>query len=991
MSGIRDEHIEKLLNAAFHSGTEAQLLARDEVRTKILAEGAVERIGEFEVLAVLGVGGTSWVYRVRDPDLDRPIALKVLHSAVARDERMVRQFEREAVLCGRLAHPGVVPIHGRGKLDDGRPYFTMRIIDGEDLATVLCSRSHAGSNLVQLLEIFLKICQVLAHAHEHSIVHLDLKPQNVRVGRFGEVQVVDWGFAHCLLDATPPMRIGGTPAYMAPEQATRDGRAIGRHTDVFGLGGLLCEILTGLPPYDVEAREEAVLAASQGWLEEAWARLDACGADLVLRELAVSCLQRDPADRPRDAAALVECVQGHLLAVEERAHASELAAAETRGLLRQERRARRITLIMSSVIVALLAVFFAIYHAMESERLERSLHVEAALDEAIGDVEERRVELAAADDSRKALERLRATLERLRTLAGSPEITPSARRSALEKVEELDAEIVRVERELTFREAAARLKPHAGSKREAQRFEDAYQKLFHDLGCGAVADIAVMAGLRPESLRACLWALDDWSSVRYVGSLDDDGGWQRILLLAHDLDVDPWRQQVRRLTLSENGAQLVPFAEDPATLLRDVESLDLLARWLAAFGETEHAVRLYRAAHRRWPESSVIAHNLACQLERSADPPRDEIYLLYSTVLALEPRDGHVRIDLALNRLEAGEPERALEWLDEVADGGGESDRYGLVRGLVLERLDRLDDAMQSYRQAWQHGSRPSGHRLVQLLTDHGRIDEAVTFLREVLEATPSDVYARYLLGTEYLRCSQLTLARRLLREVLDETPTFAEALCNYGMALVYSGELAEGFEFLRQGHERGDAQSDWAYPSEMWVRETEAELEAVDRLERMLVLGTLPSDPRTCLGLAFPALHLGYPELSLRLFASFLRSQDIPDDLLRGARMQAVRAALLAGLGLGEFGVSPTAATRCGYRDRAVEWLREDLQWIAENLDPKQARAHLLRTRRQPELTFLRWSPHLPWSVAVMTPEERERWLGFEERLNTWIRELGR
>src|SRR6516165_6050296 len=152
-----------------------------------------------------------------------------------------RRSVEEARVCGRLQHPGVVPVHAVGRLPDGRPYFTMKLVRGRKLAQLLAERVSAGSELPRLVQVFEQVCQTIAYAHSNGVIHRDLKPANVMVGAFGEVQVMDWGLAKCLGEASgerqPPVddqpgpddprspdvtqegTVLGTPAYMVPEQA----------------------------------------------------------------------------------------------------------------------------------------------------------------------------------------------------------------------------------------------------------------------------------------------------------------------------------------------------------------------------------------------------------------------------------------------------------------------------------------------------------------------------------------------------------------------------------------------------------------------------------------------------------------------------------------------------------------------------------------------------------------------------------------------------
>jgi tRNA A-37 threonylcarbamoyl transferase component Bud32 len=282
--------------------------------------------------AFLGQGGMGEVWRGCDTVLAREVALKVLREPVFDDGGARARFEEEARYVSRLEHPSIVPVYDLGELADGRPFFVMKLIHGQTLAELLAARSTPAEDLSRWVEVFEQVCAAVAFAHARDVIHRDLKPSNVMLGEFGEVLVMDWGIAKALaarpqppapvspapvlpspsagvtatdsggLD-TLPGQARGTPAFMAPEQARGEASRVSKASDVFGLGGILCVILTGQPPYP---RERPALA---GDVTEAFAQLDGCGADVELIGLAKACLASAPESRPADAAAVAEWVK----------------------------------------------------------------------------------------------------------------------------------------------------------------------------------------------------------------------------------------------------------------------------------------------------------------------------------------------------------------------------------------------------------------------------------------------------------------------------------------------------------------------------------------------------------------------------------------------------------------------------------------------------------------------------------------------------------
>jgi tRNA A-37 threonylcarbamoyl transferase component Bud32 len=283
--------------------------------------------------AFLARGGMGEVWRGCDNILARDVALKVLREPVFGDAGARARFEEEARYVSRLEHPSIVPVYDLGELPDGRPFFVMKLVNGQTLAELLAARATPAEDLERWVGVFEQVCAAVAFAHARDLIHRDLKPSNIMLGEFGEVLVMDWGIAKALAARPQPAPVAaapapvrpspsaggvetgpggpetlpgqarGTPAFMAPEQALGQASRVGKASDVFGLGGILCVILTGQPPY---TRAWQALA---GDVTEAFARLDGCGADAELIGLAKACLAPVPGARPADAAEVASRVK----------------------------------------------------------------------------------------------------------------------------------------------------------------------------------------------------------------------------------------------------------------------------------------------------------------------------------------------------------------------------------------------------------------------------------------------------------------------------------------------------------------------------------------------------------------------------------------------------------------------------------------------------------------------------------------------------------
>lgn len=220
-------------------------------------------------LGLLGAGGMSRVYRVRDAGLGREVALKVLRPELSKEEAAIARFVEEARITAQLDHPNIPAVYALSADRKRSTCFTMKVLEGQSLQQLIEENEREGvDGLFAALDVLVRVCDALAFAHSRGVLHLDLKPSNVMVGEFGQIYLVDWGLARRKAELPTAERNDGanhgTPAYMAPEQARGQNHALDERTDLFALGGMLYRVLTGRPPHTGRDGDAVMQAAVRG-------------------------------------------------------------------------------------------------------------------------------------------------------------------------------------------------------------------------------------------------------------------------------------------------------------------------------------------------------------------------------------------------------------------------------------------------------------------------------------------------------------------------------------------------------------------------------------------------------------------------------------------------------------------------------------------------------------------------------------------------------
>ncbi|HED65129.1 MAG TPA: serine/threonine protein kinase, partial [Planctomycetes bacterium] len=597
--------------------------------------------GKYQLLGEVARGGMGVVLRGHDTDLGRDVAVKVLHEGLASDENVLQRFVEEAQIGGQLQHPGIVPVYDLGLMEDERPYFTMKLVKGKTLSALFAARVTPEEDRGHLLDVFLSVCQTVAYAHSRGVIHRDLKPSNVMVGAFGEVQVVDWGLAKVLSrggtadekrarersaerTVLETVRSGGpgsgsshsvvgsvmgTPAYMPPEQATGNVEKLDERSDVFSLGAILCELLTGEPPYPGDF-SDAVLKAANADLEDADRRLDACIGEPELVELARQCLRPAQLARPASAEVLADRVREYIRSKEERVRQAEIEAAV-------QRRAKWIWTGVVAVIVLLLGSGVVYRERATAARRERALSIQRDAREARLQAES----LVARARESKNLElwhAARAEAARARTIAETEGLASLPELDQLiQNIEEERAEFLaardRDRRRESFQRRLAALSfaplDIMGVDARLPEILAAYRATFQELGVDVVTASAdeVERTLREAHLLegdadtdAVGAALESWIRVA-MSSRSGLGATDHLIDIADRVDPDPFRRRLRALVRSNDPGELARLVDSPEVDEASPSSLLMLVKLLVRGGNPERSGALILSGRERHP------------------------------------------------------------------------------------------------------------------------------------------------------------------------------------------------------------------------------------------------------------------------------------------------------------------------------------------------------------------------------------------------------
>jgi tetratricopeptide (TPR) repeat protein len=783
-----------------------------------------------QLLGEIARGGMGAVLKGRDPDLGRDLAVKVLLESHEGRPELVRRFVEEAQISGQLQHPGIVPVYELGAFADHRPYFTMKLVKGRTLATLLAERPSPAADRPRFLAIFEAVCQTVAYAHARGVIHRDLKPSNVMVGSFGEVQVMDWGLAKVLkhggivdepspepsaavsviatvrsgssVDESESGSVLGTPAYMAPEQASGERDRLDQRVDVFGLGSILCEILTGQPAYMAGSQPEVMRKAMRGDTADALRRLDGCGADAELVALAKDCLAAERDDRPRDAGIVAGRVTAYEAGVQARVQAAERERAVALARAVEERRRRKLQLGLVAAVVAFTTLGGLSTTYYFQQRQARA----AAIDRIVGQAATLRAQaMAHADD----VARWQVALAAVDQADAGGDAQAESRLVSLRREIQAGLDAARRDRELLDRLVdirSAEADDSDGSTTDTG-YADAFREAAIDVSALPAADATAKIRARPPSVAMALAAaLDEWARIRRVRRTDAAGA-AALSAVARAADPNPWRNELRAALNQPKKADRRTALQALAKSAKFEElgpvSLHLLGCGLNDAGDGARAESVLRAAQERHPGDVWVNYMLATVLETLSR--RDEAIRFYTAARAIRPETAH---ELA-HALEAhGQSDEAVAVFRDLRRLRPGNARHLTCLAHALEKKGLSREAHEAMEAAVAVGREQirlkpedalAHFNLGNALSAQGKPEEAVAELRTAIRLKPDDAAAHHNLGGALSKQGKRVDSIAEYRTAIRLKPDSAVFHYSLGRALDAQGEPEEAIAEIRE------------------------------------------------------------------------------------------------------------------------------------------------------------------------------------------------
>ena len=812
--------VESLLRAHEPEGDFLESPAVAVTVDRLIAERPGSIIGPYKLLQQIGEGGFCVVYMAeQERPVRRTVALKIIKAGMDTRE-VIARFEAERQALALMDHPNIAKVLDAGATESGRPYFVMELVKGVPI-TEFCDRNHMPAK--DRLKLFIDVCHAIQHAHHKGVIHRDIKPTNVLVTLHDGVpvvKVIDFGVAKAtaqkLTERTLFTAFGqmvGTPAYMSPEQAEMSGLDIDTRSDIYSLGVLLYELLTGTTPLEAKRLRSAGYAEMQRMIREEEpprpsTRLSSLGQSATVlagnrgtdpRQLArllsgdldwivMKALEKDRNRRYGTPGNFAEDVERYL--------ADDLVQARPpsswyrlRKLARRNKRAlMTATLAGVILLVALGAVAGSIGWLVRDQEARRT-KLASQLELILNEVKQQEAEQKwpeAVDAARRA--------EALLAGGGGDEVLEKQVRDVL-------ADLTLVQRlEDIWLELAGRTE---GNNHEwsDQSYAAAFREYGVDLDQCTEQQAAERLKSRPVTVALAPW-LDHWAYCR--SGMGNDAGRRKLLGVAGQIDPDVWRRKLRETTAHKDLKALIELTDSENLVNQPAPTLYMLAGLLNQVGKQELATQVLRRAQQTHPEDCWINATLGRNLNSQVPPQAAEAVGFYRVAVALRPHKAQLHSSLGSCLSGQGKRDEAIACYRKAIELDPKSVVAHNNLGNILRDQGKLDEAIECYRQAIQ--IRPkfgSAHvNLGNALKAQDKLDEAIAAYRKAIVLEPKVTGAYYNLGNALAAQQQLDEAIDCYRKVIELDPTNAGAHNNLGNLLGRKGQTDEAIACYRKAIE---------------------------------------------------------------------------------------------------------------------------------------------------------------------------------------------
>jgi tetratricopeptide (TPR) repeat protein/serine/threonine protein kinase len=761
-------------------------------------------IGPFKLLQQIGEGGFGVVFLAdQTQPVRRKVALKVLKPGMD-TRQVVARFEAERQALAIMDHPNIAKVFDGGATPSGRPYFVMELVKGVPI-TEFCDQNHLTPR--QRLELFISACQAVQHAHQKGIIHRDLKPSNVLVSRHDTtpvVKVIDFGVAKALGQEltdktlfTSVAQMVGTPLYMSPEQAGMSDLDVDTRSDVYSLGVLLYELLTGTTPFTKERfklagydeirriiREEEPPKPSTR-LSEAKDSLPAISAQRHTEPAKLTKLVRGELDwivmkaLEKDRNRRYETANGFATDVQRYLTDEPVLACPPTAAYRLRKFARRNK---GGLAVAGLALFFLALLGSGAGWAWRDWAARQA--NVAGQVESILAEVDRLEGEQKWAEALAAARRAEAAAAGGAADAATARqvRARVKDLTFLDRlEQIRMQ-QATWVERAF---DNAGAVRGYGRAFREYDVNVEELPVETSVD---QLKARPALAIPLAAALDGWVDAQWVVAGNDAAGWKVLVAVARGIDPEPLRDRLRATwgqpLSSQLRDELCGLAQSIAVGAHHPTTLVCLARTLQRSKDSDAALRLLRDGQHVYPGDFWLNFELAAALGAQED--YEGAIRFYTAAVSIRPHSTAVHNNLGTMLAEQKKLDEAITCYQKAIEIDS---RHAIAHyniGNALHDQKKLDEAIACYRKAIEFDPKYAAAygNLGYALRDQKKLDEAVAAYRKAIELDPKHAKYHHNLGLALRDQKKLPEALAAYRKAIELAPKYANAYGNLGALL---------------------------------------------------------------------------------------------------------------------------------------------------------------------------------------------------------------